>query len=254
MRALSFFLFAGAVVSATAASDASVARWLVKEATFAAISTTSAGHEGISEKGSVFANGQDISDGIAGSSTGIIYLYLSALDPTGADLLVNPRGSVTISEAQLNASGCGQTDPEDPTCAKLTLSGKISKVTGSVADLAKAAIQSRHPATKSWPTDHNFFYLQMSVEAIFFLDFYGGAKNISIADYFAATPEAPPPSMKGKATAQEGESMESVKSFVKSVLSLGQNIVKAQPNIAHKAKAVGDRPLFFERAKVARWM
>lgn len=63
------------------------------------------------------------SDGLPGQGRGIPYFYLTTLDPTARDALKDERSSFTLSEFPLGT--CGKIDPENPTCAKLTLTGKV---------------------------------------------------------------------------------------------------------------------------------
>lgn len=64
------------------------------------------------------------SDGLPEEGHGIPYFYLTALDPTARDALKNMSSSLTLSEVPLGS--CGKIDPENPTCAKLTLNGKVN--------------------------------------------------------------------------------------------------------------------------------
>lgn len=64
------------------------------------------------------------SDGIPEKGTGIPYFYLTTLDPTARNALKDERASLTISEYPIGT--CGKIDPENPTCSKLTLTGKVS--------------------------------------------------------------------------------------------------------------------------------
>lgn len=63
------------------------------------------------------------SDGLPGKGYGVPYFYLTTLDPTARDALKDERASFTVSEYPVGS--CGGTDPENPTCAKLTLTGKV---------------------------------------------------------------------------------------------------------------------------------
>ena len=63
------------------------------------------------------------SDGLPNKGRGIPYFYLTALDPTVRDALKDDRASFTISEYPIGT--CGKIDPENPTCAKITLTGKV---------------------------------------------------------------------------------------------------------------------------------
>lgn len=70
-----------------------------------------------------YRNVVSFSDGLPGKGAGIPYFYLTTLDPTAAYALKDSRSSLTISEYPVGT--CGKTDPENPTCAKITLSGKV---------------------------------------------------------------------------------------------------------------------------------
>lgn len=63
------------------------------------------------------------SDGEPGKGRGIPYFYLTTLDPTARNALKDQRASLTVSEHPIGT--CGKTDPENPTCAKITLTGKV---------------------------------------------------------------------------------------------------------------------------------
>ncbi|KAK7836822.1 hypothetical protein CFP56_021987 [Quercus suber] len=56
---------------------------------------------------------------------GIAVLYRDAtFDPSAKDAMKDERSSFTISEYPLGT--CGKIDPENPSCAKITLTGKVS--------------------------------------------------------------------------------------------------------------------------------
>jgi len=63
------------------------------------------------------------SDGLPNTGTGIPYFYLTSLDPTSRNALKNDKASFTVSEYPLGT--CGKKDPMNPTCAKITLTGKV---------------------------------------------------------------------------------------------------------------------------------
>lgn len=63
------------------------------------------------------------SDGEPGKGSGIPYFYLTTLDPTARNAGKDQRASLTISEHPIGT--CGKVDPENPTCAKITLTGKV---------------------------------------------------------------------------------------------------------------------------------
>ncbi|KAL5200689.1 hypothetical protein ABZP36_021892 [Zizania latifolia] len=97
---------------------AATARWLAAQNTWGVLSTISS-----NLNGAPFGNVVSYSDGVPGESHGIPYFYLTTLDPTARDALEDERTSFTISEFPLGT--CGKIDPENPTCAKLTLTGKV---------------------------------------------------------------------------------------------------------------------------------
>lgn len=63
------------------------------------------------------------SDGKPSHGTGIPYFYLTTLDPTARYALKDHRSSFTTSEYLLGT--CGKIDPENPSCSKITLTGKV---------------------------------------------------------------------------------------------------------------------------------
>ena len=56
------------------------------------------------------------------------------------------------------------------------------------AMFAKDALFSRHPAMPGWPKDHGWFFGKLNVTNILVLDFFGGAKKVTVKEYFDATP------------------------------------------------------------------
>ncbi|CAD6337091.1 unnamed protein product [Miscanthus lutarioriparius] len=119
------------------------ARWLAAQNTWGVLSTISS-----DLSGAPFGNVVSYSDGVPGEGRGIPYFYLTTLDPTARDALEDERTSFTLSEFPLGT--CGKIDPENPTCAKLTLNGKLKMVDleSSEADLAKLALFTKHPEMK----------------------------------------------------------------------------------------------------------
>merc|ERR1712118_346356 len=103
---------------------ATFARWLVHKNVWRVMATRNA------DSGLPWANVVDLSDGAKCESTGRLLFYLTSLDETAHDAEKFSTVSFTVAEAAL---GCGQTDPEDPTCAKLTVMGKLLPVPVSEA-------------------------------------------------------------------------------------------------------------------------
>ena len=168
-------------------SDAELARYLVHENTYSIVATNS-----IHLDGHVFSNVASCSDGIGDNSTGRIFFYLTLMDPTGADLKKDPSAAVTFAQAQLTgASSCGMIDPEDPTCAKLTIGGNIIEVQESTdKEFALKALFSRNPAMSEWPAEHGWIVFEMKPEDIIIFSHYGGSARISPLEYFAASPKS----------------------------------------------------------------
>ena len=197
---------AGAVAQASnrppAFEGARVARWLVSETTWGTIATISNAHDSGSN-GTAWANPQSFSDGIKNSSdpneysTGTPYFFMTGLDETPQDLAINPMGAFSISESQISGDPtCQKTDTEDPTCARISLSGKFIDVTktGTSQENAFAykALLSKHPSMSTWGSpgkgEHDFHIWRLEIHSIFFLDFYGGSAPMTPDKYYAAKP------------------------------------------------------------------
>ena len=167
---------------------AKVARWAVARTQFGTLSTTS-----VSLGGIPWGNVASVSDGIhsdvnGSNATGVLYFYLTSLDETSQDLAANPVVSFAISKATFpGASYCGDVSAEDPTCVRVTLSGKMITVTDKEERaFGIAALYSKHPAMIDWPTAHDWQVWKLNITNIFLLDFYGGAHPITLKEYHAA--------------------------------------------------------------------
>ncbi|KAL0916594.1 hypothetical protein M5K25_014121 [Dendrobium thyrsiflorum] len=154
------------------------ARWLAGQNFWGVLSTISSDQEG-----APFGNVVSFSDGLPGNGSGIPYFYLTELDPTARDALQDARSSLTLSEYPLGT--CGRRDPENPSCAKLTLTGKLKLVDNSSAEteFAKNALFAKHPEMQDWPSGHNFKIFRLDIENIFLIDWFGGPKPITPAQY-----------------------------------------------------------------------
>ncbi|XP_028963338.1 uncharacterized protein LOC126583601 isoform X1 [Malus sylvestris] len=189
---------------------AASARWLVSQNIWGVLDTISS-----DLGGAPFGNVVSFSDGEPGNGSGIPYFYLTTLDPTARNALKDPRASLTISEHPIGT--CGKTDPENPTCAKLTLNGKVCRnrkficypyyprEEGEIAlilanlecmiffqlkladpkkiEFAKRALFSKHPEMKDWPTTHNFQFFKLDIENIFLINWFGGPKPLTVDQY-----------------------------------------------------------------------
>ncbi|KAK9117021.1 hypothetical protein Sjap_015968 [Stephania japonica] len=123
------------------------------------------------------------SDGLPNKGQGIPYFYLTNLDVTARNAMKDARSSFAVSEIALGS--CGKADPQNPTCAKLTLSGKLKLVdkNSKEGEFAKAALFSKHPEMKGWPNDHDFLFFKLEIENLFLIDWFGGAKPLTVEQY-----------------------------------------------------------------------
>ncbi|XP_044506811.1 protein CREG1-like [Mangifera indica] len=97
---------------------AAYACWLVSQNSWGVLNTISNKLEG-----APFGNVVSFSDGLPNEGSVIPYFYLTTLDPTASNALKDQRSSLTVSEYPLGT--CGKRDPENPVCAKITLTGKV---------------------------------------------------------------------------------------------------------------------------------
>ncbi|GJP65011.1 hypothetical protein CLOP_g21936, partial [Closterium sp. NIES-67] len=160
---------------------AAVARGLVARSTWGTLSTISQHLHG-----SPFGNVASFSDGIPGNYTGTPYFYLTPLDPSAADVAANPRASLAISAMPLGT--CGDSDPESPLCAKLTLSGELGQVLDAQElSFAEHALFTRHPEMTIWPKDHHFRVFKLVLASVFFINGFGGPRHITVEQYYSAS-------------------------------------------------------------------
>lgn len=171
------------------------ARWMVKSLNWGVLSTTSARSDG-STPGDSFGNPYAFAD----ASNGVPYFYASDLDASIVDLQQNTRMSLALSEATLAGTpdevkackiGSGFGDPENPPCARLVLSGDFVRLdaNSTEATTAQAALFDRHPSFANFPSGHDFFVGKLEIDAIWFIDFYGGVTNMDVAKYLAHSSE-----------------------------------------------------------------
>jgi hypothetical protein len=132
------------------------------------------------------------------ATTGTPYLYATYLDQSLQDMKRNPSASLTLSEASV-ASVCGAEalearkllsdnsgDPENPVCARLTLSGVL--VEGDPAEFkeVQAAFFEGHTQMQVWPVHHNWVILKLVIQDIWLIDYFGGASILDVDDYHSA--------------------------------------------------------------------
>ncbi|KAL8471449.1 hypothetical protein ACS0TY_028920 [Phlomoides rotata] len=156
------------------------ARWLVAKSSWGVLNTISSEYGG-----SPFGNVASFSDGLPEKGKGIPYFYLTTLDPTASNALKDQRSSFTLSEYSINS--CSTKDPESPTCAKITLVGKLVLVKDSKeAEFAKTALFAKHPEMEHWPKSHNFQFYKLDIQNIFLINWFGGPKPLTVEQYLNA--------------------------------------------------------------------
>ncbi|XP_059670227.1 uncharacterized protein LOC132315830 [Cornus florida] len=154
------------------------ARWLVSQSSWGVLNTISS-----DLGGAPFGNVVSFSDGLPGKGRGIPYFYLTTLDPTASNALKDQRSSFTISEYPIGT--CNKADPENPTCSKITLTGKLRVLdeNSSEAKFAQTALFAKHPEMKDWPKDHDFQIFKLEIEDIFMINWFGGPKPLTVEQY-----------------------------------------------------------------------
>ncbi|GAB2215778.1 hypothetical protein Droror1_Dr00020177 [Drosera rotundifolia] len=158
--------------------SAAFARWMASQNSWGILSTISS-----DLGGAPFGNVVSFSDGFPGNGSGIPYFYLTTLDPTAEYVLKDQRSSFAVSEYPLGT--CGKKDPENPCCAKMTLTGKLKLVmeSSNEGEFARSALFSKHPEMKDWPEEHNFWIFKMDIEDIFLINWFGGRKPLTVDQY-----------------------------------------------------------------------
>ncbi|KAF7819638.1 protein CREG1 [Senna tora] len=160
------------------ADAAATARWLVSQNIWGVLNTISS-----DLGGAPFGNVLSFSDGLPNEGSGIPYFYLTPLDPTARNAMKDQRASFAVSEYSLGT--CGKKDPENPSCAKMTLTGKLKLLDTSSkeAEVARSALFSKHPEMEWWPPSHGFQAYKLEIENIFLIDWFGGARPLTVEQY-----------------------------------------------------------------------
>jgi hypothetical protein len=147
-----------------------------------------------------FGNVYSFVDGSCDKSTGIPYLLGTFMDQSFQDSKGNDRVALTLSEASLSSVcadreglaactlGTKYGDPENPVCARLTLTGKlvVLEKDSTEYDFAQEALFERHGTMEDWPRDHNWVVAKIDIQDVWLIDFFGGASIIDPSEYFAA--------------------------------------------------------------------
>jgi hypothetical protein len=182
-----------------ATAKALTARWMVHALDWGVVSTISSrlGDEG--SPAIPFGNVYSFVDGSCDTATGIPYLYGTYMDQSFSDTKSNDSVSLTLSESSLSSvcpngdiDSCMLNtafgDPENPMCARLTITGKLVALDDDSEEhkFAKNAFFERHPSMKAWPTEHGWVIAKIEIEDLWLIDFFGGATVLDPKDYFEA--------------------------------------------------------------------
>jgi hypothetical protein len=180
-----------------------LARWMVHTLDWGVLTTINSrlSKEGDSVATAMpFGNVYSFVDGPCDSNatTGTPYFYATYLDQSLQDMRINPSASFTLSEASV-ASVCGAEaleackllsansgDPENPVCARLTLSGMLVEVDPAEFKEVQAAFFERHTQMQVWPVHHNWVILKLVIQDIWLIDYFGGASILDVDAYHSA--------------------------------------------------------------------
>eukprot|EP00526_Cylindrotheca_closterium_P019856 CAMPEP_0113644594 /NCGR_PEP_ID=MMETSP0017_2-20120614/23472_1 /TAXON_ID=2856 /ORGANISM="Cylindrotheca closterium" /LENGTH=231 /DNA_ID=CAMNT_0000556217 /DNA_START=15 /DNA_END=710 /DNA_ORIENTATION=- /assembly_acc=CAM_ASM_000147 len=181
------------------AEKALTARWMVHSLDWGILATISTRLGGDTSP-IPFGNVYSFVDGTCEKSTGTPYFYGTYMDQSYTDSLTHETVSLTLSEASLSSVcterdaftsctlGTKYGDPENPVCARLTLTGKFIALTEGTEEynFAKEAIFERHPTMEDWPDNHEWVIAKIDIEDVWLIDFFGGASILTPEEYFAA--------------------------------------------------------------------
>lgn len=252
-------------------SAAAIARHLVRDLSWGALVTTSTRSRGTNVS-DPFGNPYSFAD-----VAGVPYFYAADMDASMVDLFhgvgASPRASLALSEASVqlpNGSAADAAcrigdgafgDPENPPCARLVLTGVVSKVAKGSAEeaTANAALFSRHPSFKLMPKDHHFYTAKLDLDGIWLIAAYGGASIVDVADYFAvAAPlfEAPAPAPASATAPTVVETYAMHEKTTRAASSPPTSASRPFDGIipATAKPTARSPPFFFHEAKLARWM
>jgi hypothetical protein len=163
---------------------ARVARFVTHICSWGALATIST-MEAV--RGWPFADVLSLSDGPPGVGSGVPYFYLSPLQISVSNLQENPHATLTLSLAETIYCRKNGFDPQNPLCVHIMLSGTVTKVNETEVNIAKHSLFTRHPAMKTWPASHNWFFAKLNITNIWVLDYFGGPKIVTPEEYYNVT-------------------------------------------------------------------
>ena len=178
---------------------APTARWMAHSLDWGVLSTISSRLDG---DPTPFGNIYSFVDGTCHNSTGVPYIYGTYLDQSFTDISENRKVSFTLTEASLSSVctnkagleactiGTRHGDPENPVCARLTLTGvlEVLEETSEEFQFAQGALFERHETMKAWPKNHDWVIAKVNVEDVWLIDYFGGATILTPETYFEAGP------------------------------------------------------------------
>ncbi|XP_076804128.1 protein CREG1-like [Clavelina lepadiformis] len=164
------------------------ARYLLHYSNWGVIGTISTHYN---RSGLPFTNVIVVSDGPLDNSTGVPYFYVFDGDMSVEDAVKNNEVSLTLSENTVGYKYCNglNYDPELPLCARVTLAGKLIKITDAEEKkTALNALFTRHPDMRSYPSSHGFYPARLDIELVWIIDYFGPSYVVPLSDYWAANP------------------------------------------------------------------
>lgn len=169
---------------------AAMARYLVHKSNWTSMTSISIADD---IKGYPVASVVSVADSKWGEkSTGNIYFFMSNLSFTWKNLEADNKATALFSDDQDLACSSKGLDPMEPTCARTIISGKLERVQPNTTEHAEAdaSFTQRHPASLKWRQIHGFFFCKLVIEKVTALTAHGGAKLVSVDDYFKANFDA----------------------------------------------------------------
>lgn len=191
------------------------ARWMVHSLDWGVLTTLSSRLYNNDRISFPFGNVYSFIDGSCSNATGTPYFYGTDMDQSFQDMKHNSYASLTLSEASLDSTCLDTTtddfvrkacvisnipssssstknettypgDPENPLCARLTLSGSLVEVDNTTIEYndIKLAFYERHPQMSYWPSDHHWKIIKLQISDIWLIDYFGGATILSPEQYY----------------------------------------------------------------------
>ncbi len=96
------------------------ARYIAHYAVWGTISALSPEYDGVP-----FGTIQSFADGPLSDSTGVPYFYIADISDTHRNIAYNNSASLSLSQAEGPYCQNMGLDPEEPTCSRVTLVGKV---------------------------------------------------------------------------------------------------------------------------------